>query len=78
MRDWAQRSGMDCKGDGYAKVVAESDGSLSRVPSHTPVGPFTTWETGLRPQEIGDDVDWSALTGIRLECFVRYQPFTGS
>lgn len=56
----------------------ESDGSLSRRPDHTPVGPFTTWRVGLRPQEISEDTDWRALTGVRLEFFVRFRPFTGS
>lgn len=56
----------------------ESDGSLSRVPQHTPVGPFTRWRISLRPQEINGDVDWAALTGVRLEFFVRFQPFTST
>lgn len=56
---------------------SESDGSLSRRPDHTPVGPFATWRVAVRPQEISEDTNWAALTGVRLEFFVRVRPFTG-
>lgn len=52
------------------------DTPKGQLPSITPVGPFGTWRIGLRPQDLAKDVDWSALTQIRLEFFVRYQGFS--
>lgn len=48
------------------------DQTILHVPDLTPIGPFATWQIALRPEEISPQVDWTALTEIRLEFFVRF------
>jgi hypothetical protein len=45
---------------------------ILHVPDLTPVGPFATWQIALLPNEVSPNTEWSSLTEIRLEFFVKY------